>query len=381
MSKPMSQLSRLDHRHGPVAPRPDWGPYRDTTYHGRPPLKPSSFDWKVSGYIFAGALGGSAQILATLADLRGDRRLDGLVRTGRYLAMGAAIVGPLLLIADLKTPTRWYNMLRIFRTTSPMSIGSYILTAFGGFSALAALGQFVADQGGRRRELALRFARLAGAPAAVAGAGMSVYTASLLAATSTPLWSAAPRLLALRFGSSAMAAAAAALSLAEDAMGRRDMAARLDRIALAAGAIHAVAAKVCDRAFEEHGVGGVLEERPWREMHRTAELATALPPLVHALNAVAGRRMPAVIANLAALMGSALERHLILDAGNHSAGRPEDYFRFTQPPRQDTPGRPAGDDRGWVPGPTGGERPIRAAAITTAEMRRDTVSIGPERPS
>ncbi len=38
------------------------------TYYDRPALKPSLYGWKVSGYIFVGGLGGSAQILATLAN-------------------------------------------------------------------------------------------------------------------------------------------------------------------------------------------------------------------------------------------------------------------------------------------------------------------------
>ena len=50
-------------------------------------------------------------------------------------------------------------------------------------------------------------------PAAFLGAGMSTYTAALLSSTSTPVWSAAPQALAVQFGTSAMATAAATLSL------------------------------------------------------------------------------------------------------------------------------------------------------------------------
>lgn len=354
----------------PRPPRPDFGPYAGTTYHGRPALKPSPFDWKVSAYVFIGGLAGSAQILAALADLGLGRRGAGMVRTGRYLGVAGSALGALFLVMDLKTPQRWYNMLRILRTTSPMSFGSYLLTAFGGFSGLAALAQFLADTGLAKRKAALRFARLAGAPAALTGAGMSVYTAALLSATSTPLWSAAPRLLAVRFGSSAMAAAASALSLAERAAGRRDVAARLDRVALAAGALEAWAVWACDRAFEERGVHGVLGEGPWRQMRRSSELAVRLSTLTHALNVFGGRDLPSVIASLGLLLGSALDRHLIMDAGNHSAGRPEDYFLLAQPPRDGA--------REMRPLPSGGERPIREAAVSAARRKEDTIAIGPE---
>ena len=45
------------------------------------------------------------------------------------------------------------------------------------------------------------------------GAAMSTYTGALLAATSAPVWAALPKLLPASFGASAMASAAAALSL------------------------------------------------------------------------------------------------------------------------------------------------------------------------
>jgi Fe-S-cluster-containing dehydrogenase component len=91
--------------------------------------------------------------------------------------------------------------------------GSFFLTGFGPTSALTAAGQFIGERS--RSQLALRAAKLIQLPAAAAGAGMSSYTGALLSATSTPLWSAAPRLLSARFACSAMATAAASLSLLE----------------------------------------------------------------------------------------------------------------------------------------------------------------------
>ena len=64
-----------------------------------------------------------------------------------------SVVGAALLIIDLHTPTRFYNMLRIFRPTSPMSIGSYVLTSFGALSALLAAAQLRHDLGGGAERL------------------------------------------------------------------------------------------------------------------------------------------------------------------------------------------------------------------------------------
>src|SRR5205085_2590856 len=108
------------------------------------------------------------QVIAGVVDLTGHRRDRALVSAARYLAFAGALVSPILLIADLHTPSRWYNMLRIFRSTSPMSIGAWTLSAFGASSGLAALGHVAADvfeiRGGRA------LARYAGIPAATAGA-------------------------------------------------------------------------------------------------------------------------------------------------------------------------------------------------------------------
>jgi formate-dependent nitrite reductase membrane component NrfD len=108
---------------------------RDVTYYRLPSVKPSLWGGLVSGYIFVAGVGGSVQIIASAADLIGDRALAPIVRNGRYIARGATVLGGPLLILDLHTPQRWYNMLRIFRKTSPMSIGTWVLISFGTLSA------------------------------------------------------------------------------------------------------------------------------------------------------------------------------------------------------------------------------------------------------
>ncbi|MBP2292777.1 NrfD/PsrC family molybdoenzyme membrane anchor subunit [Azospirillum rugosum] len=308
-------------------------PYAGETYYGCPALKASPFGWKTAGYIFLAGLSGSAQILGTVADLGGGREKRNLVRNARGLAIAGTVVGPALLIGDLHTPSRWYNMLRIFRRTSPMSIGSYILTGFGAFSALTL--------GADRLGLA-GVARVAQVPAAVAGTGMSVYTAALLSATSTPLWAASPRLLSVRFGASAMASAAAALSLGERLGGRPEGAETLDRVAMAASAVDLVASVAAEREYKAEGVAGPVEEGPWAPVEKIGAIAVgaAVPLVCHAINARRERPSAAlsVLGSLAILAGGMALRSAMLHAGNRSATRPRDYFRFARP-------RPALDHR------------------------------------
>ena len=120
--------------------------YRGETYYGRPVLKPSPYGQLIASYLFVGGIAGASQIIATVADWTGDRRNRFITRAGRYLSLAGILASPLFLIADLRTPERWYNMLRIFRRTSPMSIGSWTLTAFGGLSGITALLQFLGDR-------------------------------------------------------------------------------------------------------------------------------------------------------------------------------------------------------------------------------------------
>ncbi len=97
----------------------------------------------------------------------------------RKVALGALLPSPPLLIMDLGRPERFYNMLRIFKPRSPMSMGSWCLSLFGGLLSAA----IVADVLGHRKT-----ARALGAGTAVAGSYLGSYTGVLLASTAVPVW-------------------------------------------------------------------------------------------------------------------------------------------------------------------------------------------------
>jgi formate-dependent nitrite reductase membrane component NrfD len=310
-------------------------PYRGPTYYGEPAVKSSSWGPLVSAYIWLGGLAGSAQVLASVADLLGREELRGLVRRGRELAAFLPVLGAGLLVADLHTPQRWYQMLRIFRRSSPMSIGSYLL---GGFTA-SSLASAWAERRGRAAA-----ARAAGLPAAAAGAGMSVYTGALLASTSTPLWSATPRLLAGRFAASSMATAAAALSLGETLAGQPRNAARLDRLAALAAAVEYGLGHAAERRWREQGIDSVLHEPRIAATRHAAECWGVLLPLACiAVNELAPRRSRtlSVAGAVGLLAGGLLMRSLVVQAGNRSAERPQDAFALAQGASQTPSGKPS----------------------------------------
>jgi protein NrfD len=317
----------------PKPPEPRPVPvYEGPTYYGHSTVKPSPFNWMVAAYIFVGGVGGAAQLISALADLRGRGEAKTLVSPGRYVAFASSIVGPPLLIGDLHTPSRWFNMLRIFRGTSPMSIGSWILSAFGAFAGATA----AADIMGRTRiapGLFRRIARVFQIPAAAAGAGMTFYTGGLLTATSTPLWAAAPRLIAARFASASMAAAAASLALIQRRRRYSRTARQLETLAALAVAAELTLGEMSDSAYRRSGVASALHDARFAPAYRGAELlGTVLPLALYGLDRLLyrGSGRLARPASLALITGSAALRQVLLYAGNESARRPRDYLAFTQ---------------------------------------------------
>jgi formate-dependent nitrite reductase membrane component NrfD len=307
--------------------------YQGETYYGRPVLKPSHYGQLIASYLFIGGIAGASQIIATIADWSGDRRNRFITRAGRYLSLGGILAAPLFLIADLRTPERWYNMLRIFRRTSPMSIGSWTLTAFGGLSGITALLQFLADR--RRRSPYRRAARAFALPAAGAGAIVATYTGTLLGSTSTPLWARASRFLPALFGISAAATSTAALTLAAHASGAsRITARRLERLAAMIAAIEFLTSTALDRHWARANLAAPLKEPPTTTAYRAGYkgLGIAVPLLVHGVSVATGRRSrrASMFAAAATLIGGYFLRSVIVHAGKDSARRPEDYFQITE---------------------------------------------------
>jgi len=301
--------------------------YDGRTYYGRPALKAAPFEkWVVGGYIFIAGLSGAAQLLSTVIDLGGQGKGDAVVSRGRWLSLLAPTIGTALLIYDLKTPKRFYNMLRIAKRTSPMSIGTWILMSFSAFSGLT----FSLDVFSRWFPRLGQIARVTQLPAAAAGAGLCTYTASLLSATSTPLWAAAPKSLAVRFSSSSMASGAAALSLGARRAGHRRRARDLDTVLLASLALELAATSAAETTYREKGVSAGRESGV---LPTAAALGTLLPFGLHALSALAGNRHTRMqqLASAVALVGSLCLRVGVLETGNASANNPQDYFRLARP--------------------------------------------------
>src|SRR5690242_18712717 len=190
-----------------------------TTYYNRPMLKKPTWKWFIPFYMFIGGLGGGVALIGGLADIFGGKRHRATVRRARYIALIVALISPVLLILDLGRPQRFHHMMRVFKVSSPLSVGTWILLAFGLTSGAQAARQAAEDNFILKRESRLgRLARLLPSKPlslaqALLGLGLGGYTGILLAVTAIPLLATAGLLLGPLFLATAVASGAAALAL------------------------------------------------------------------------------------------------------------------------------------------------------------------------
>jgi hypothetical protein len=211
-----------------------------------------------------------------------------------------------------------------------MSIGAWTLTGFGTLSGMTAVAQALYERTGA--PLSRRLARYCGIPAALAGGAMATYTGTLLAASSTPLWSAGRRLLPALFGASAATTATAALSLATQHTATSDSAARL---ALSAGSAELALATALERQWQQQGVATPLQQAPTSTAYRVGFHGVGLvtPLLLHGVYLLTRQRSRTLstLASVATIAGGYVLRAVLISAGNASAQRPDDYLQLTQP--------------------------------------------------
>ena len=190
-------------------PSGSWSP--EGTYYGLPALKAPPWTWQVPLYFFIGGISGMSGCIAFIAQL--FRNEAGLIRVSLWTALLGAGICPVLLIADLGKPTRFLNMLRVFKFRSAMSLGAWILVAFSGCAFLA-VGCFEFLLRGFAGPVLLPILWLAEASAAVTGLLLASYTGVLIGATAIPVWSENRRLLPAHFLTSGLGCAAGILELA-----------------------------------------------------------------------------------------------------------------------------------------------------------------------
>lgn len=302
-----------------------------TSYYGRPVVRPSPWTADIPAYLFLGGLAGGSSLLAAGADLTGRAALR---RAARATALAALSGSTYALVHDLGRPSRFHHMLRVAKPTSPMSVGSWLLAAYGPLAGLAAASELASllpaahgsDASNLRSAL---FGRVrtagtaAGLGAAVLGPAVAAYTGVLLGDTATPTWAeAGPDLPWLFVASAAAAAGGAALVAAP--LGETSPA---QRLALLGGVGELLGSRAVERraglAAEplRHGRAG-----RYTRAARACTLAGVAVTLTvgrrHRLGAAAGGALLAA--------GSWCTRFAVFHAGQQSAADP----RYTVVPQR-----------------------------------------------
>ena len=294
-------------------------PAEFTSYYGRPVLKASPWEADIPAYLFLGGLAGGSSLLAAGADLTGNTALK---RPARLTALGAISLSFAALVHDLGRPARFHHMLRVAKPTSPMSVGTWILTGYGPLAGLAGASEMSGLVGAvlptKWKWLApvlKALGRPAGLGAAVLAPAVAAYTAVLVSDTATPTWHEGYREMPFLFVGSA-SAASGGLGLIVAPPSKAGAARNL-----------AVGGAVLDLAAEhqmEKSQG--LAAEPMHEgtpgkLNKAAKYLTA----AGAVGALAGRRSRVVSAasGAALFVGSICTRFGLFYAGQESAKDPK----------------------------------------------------------
>ncbi|MFI6491608.1 NrfD/PsrC family molybdoenzyme membrane anchor subunit [Streptomyces sp. NPDC050564] len=276
------------------------------SYYGRPVIKAPAWAARdIAGYFFLGGLAGAGSVLAAGAHLTGRTTTATAMKVSSLAAVSLSAAA---LINDLGRPDRFANMLRVFKPTSPMSVGSWLLSLYGPATGAAAAGAVT----GRLP----RVGAAATGAAALLGPAVAAYTGVLAADTAVPAWHDAHRELPHLFAASATAAAAG-MALVVGPTSENTP-------ARWAGGLAALAETAVTEAAERR-LGLVAET--YREgragvLLRTARTLTVAGALGGAV--LGGRcRAAAALSGLALLTGSACTRFGVFAAGIASAEDPK----------------------------------------------------------
>ena len=274
------------------------------SYYGRPVIKETIWGSpEVPGYLFLGGLAGASSMLAGFAHASGHQEL---ARVSKTAATGAIALSAVALVKDLGRPGRFLNMLRVVKVTSPMSVGTWLITGYGPLAGAAAASALTGKLP--------KAGAAATVGAAALGAGVSTYTAALICDTAVPAWHDGHREMPYLFAGSA-ATAAGGLGMLAVAPRHAGPAVRFAVL----GALTELTAKSLllkrlgegAKPYQQGRAGKLLEAG---EVLTAAGLAGAV---------LASRdRTTAALSGLALLASSALTRFGIFEAGRASARDP-----------------------------------------------------------
>ncbi len=178
----------------------------------------------VAMYFFIGGVSAGAYFIGSLVEFMGRERLREISRIAYYVAFPLILIAPLLLVADLGQPLRFWHLffyagngVPYMNTTSALSVGTWALLVYGLMSFVSFLNVLVADGRVKSPSLMNLFNRIPHKVYAAIGTffGFFVagYTGVLLNVTARPLWASTDPFVGSLFIVSAASSGAAAIAL------------------------------------------------------------------------------------------------------------------------------------------------------------------------
>jgi formate-dependent nitrite reductase membrane component NrfD len=288
----------------------------DPTYYDEPVIKAPVWEWPIALYLFLGGVAGGSAALGAAAHAIDPDGLRPLVRRAHQVSAIGDVVSAGLLVYDLGRPARFLNMLRVFRPTSPMSVGAWVLTGSGAASTLAAIL-------GEQRGALGRVGAVSGLASGVLGLALAGYTGVLLTNTAVPVWQGGRRALPPLFLASAATSTGALLHLLP--VGRKGRAA-----ARAFAVLGGAAELVLVHAYEREVARSRRAARPLHRgasgaIFQAARVLTGASVLLSIAPPRATRRTRA-LADALGLAGALGLRTAVFLAGKASARDPRATF-------------------------------------------------------
>jgi formate-dependent nitrite reductase membrane component NrfD len=298
------------------------GTSAETTYYGRPMLKRSVWSVDIPIYYFLGGAAGASMTLGAALQLASPRdpcELRRLAAVCHWAGIVGSSVGAAFLIHDLGRPSRFLNMMRVFRPTSPMNMGTWILG--GAAPSAIATGLFI-----NRRGLLGFIGEATGYISGLFGAALAGYTGVLISNTAIPIWQASRRWAPVLFIGSSAASAASVLDIFAGSRSTR----RVAQIFGTAGrATEIVAAKQVERsASAVPRVGRPFERGGPALLWKAASILTGASL---ALSLLPRKSRTTRVAGVLGLAGSLCLRFAVHYLGDASASDPRASFDQQRP--------------------------------------------------
>jgi Polysulphide reductase, NrfD len=295
-----------------------------TSYYGKPIInRPVWSAPDIPGYLFLGGMAGTSSGLALLADLT---RRGAVSKVSKSTATVALSLSMAALIHDLGRPGRFFNMLRVFKVTSPMSVGSWLLAAYAPAAIVSSASAWTG--------LVPRIGKLATATASVLGLGVSTYTAALISDTAVPSWHGGYREMPFVFAGSSAAAAGGMAAL----LSPRNEAGLPRRLAMTGAAFELASSHQMERRL------GLAAEPYSKGRSGKVVKASKLLLTCGAAALAAGSRWSGLerVGGALTVAGSAMSRWGIFEAGMASADDP----KYTVLPQRERLEKNASRDHG-----------------------------------